>query len=109
VAGFETVVMPEKDPANLGWVTCLWVFLLSRLGGFVAYWQKLKDGSVRVFNVVEFIGELCTSAFTGILTYYLCDAAHISAFLTAALVGISGRIGNRALFLLEKFLSDKLK
>ena len=109
MAGFETLVMPDKDPTNLGWVTYLWVVLLSSLGGFVAFWQKLKDGSVRVFNVVEFIGELCTSAFTGILTYYLCEAAHFSAFLTAALVGISGHMGNRALFLIEKFLSDKLK
>jgi hypothetical protein len=93
--------MPEKDPTNLGWVIYLCVMLLSGLGGlggFVAFWQKLKDGSVRVFNVVEFIGELCTSAFTGILTYYLCEAAHFSAFLTAALVVISRHMGNRALF-----------
>jgi len=34
--------MPEKDPTNLGWVTYLWVVLLSGLGGFVAFWQKLK-------------------------------------------------------------------
>ena len=101
--------MPEKDPINLGWVTCLRVVLLSGLGGFVEFWQKLKDGSVWVFNVVEFIGELCTSAFTGILTYYLCEAAHFPAFLTAALVGISGHMGSRKLFLIGKFLSHKLK
>ena len=101
--------MPEKDPMNLGWVTYLWVFLLSGLGGIVAFWQKLRDGYVRVFNVVEFIGELCTSAFTGIVTYYLCEAAHFSAFLTAALVGISGHMGNLLLFLFEKYLSDRFK
>ena len=101
--------MPEKDPTNLGWITYLWVVLLSSLGGMVAFWQKLRDGNARVFNVVEFIGELCTSAFTGVVTYYLCEVAHFSAFLTAALVGISGHMGNRLLFLFEKYLSERFK
>ena len=99
--------MPEKDPLNLGWLTYAWIAVLSMLGGLVAFLQKLKEGSVRVFNVVEFVGELCTSAFTGVVTYYLCEAAHFSAFLTAALVGISGHMGNRLLFLFEKYLSER--
>ena len=101
--------MPEKDPTNLGWVTYLWVVLLSGLGGFVAFWQKLKDGSVRVFNVVEFIGELCTSAFTGVVTFYLCEAAQFPPVLTAALVGISGHMGSRGLYLIEKHLTNRFK
>ena len=99
--------MPEKDPTNLGWLTYVWVIALSMAGGFVAFLQKLKDGSVRVFNVVEFVGEICTSAFTGVLTYYLCEAAHFHPLVTAACVGVSGHMGNRALFLVEKLLSDK--
>ena len=99
--------MPEKDPTNLGVLTYVWVFVLSALGGFVAFLQKLRDGNVRVFNLVEFIGELCTSAFTGVLTYYLCEAAHFQPLLTAACVGNAGHMGSRALYLIEKLLSDK--
>jgi hypothetical protein len=59
----------DKDPAAYDLLTYAWVFLLSVLGGVVAFLQKLRDGNARVFNLVEFIGELCTSAFTGVVTF----------------------------------------
>ena len=101
--------MNDKDPAAYDLLTYAWVFLLSLMGGVVAFLQKLRDGSARVFNLIEFIGELCTSAFTGVVTFYLCESAQFPAVLTAALVGIAGHMGNRGLFLIEKFLSNKLK
>jgi hypothetical protein len=99
----------DKDPAAYDLLTYAWVFLLSLMGGVVAFLQKLRDGSARVFNLIEFIGELCTSAFTGVVTFYLCESAQFPPVLTAALVGIAGHMGNRGLFLIEKFLSNKLK
>jgi hypothetical protein len=101
--------MNEKDPAAYDLLTYAWVFVLSVLGGVVAFLQKLRDGNARVFNLVEFIGELCTSAFTGVVTFYLCEAAQFPPVLTAALVGISGHMGSRGLFLIEKHLTNRFK
>jgi hypothetical protein len=101
--------MNEKDPAAYDLLTYAWVFVLSLMGGVVAFLQKLREGHTRAFNLIEFIGELCTSAFTGVVTFYLCESAQFPPVLTAALVGMSGHMGSRGLFLIEKFLSNKLQ
>jgi hypothetical protein len=101
--------MNEKDPAAYDLLTYGWVLLLSVMGGVVAFLRKLREGHTRVFNLIEFIGELCTSAFTGVVTFYLCEAAQLPPVLTAALMGISGHMGSRGLFLIEKHLTHKLK
>ena len=101
--------MNEKDPQSYDLLTYAWVFVLSVMGGLVAFLQKLRDGNARVFNLIEFTGELCTSAFTGVVTFYLCESAQFPPVLTAALVGISGHMGNRLLFLFEKYLSERFK
>ena len=93
-----------KDPTNYGLITYAWVFALSITGGIVNFSRKLKDGNVRIFNLVEFIGELFTSAFAGVITFWLCEAAEINPLISAALVGISGHAGSRAIFALEKWL-----
>lgn len=98
---------PENDPTTFPILTYAWVLGLSIMGGFAAFMRKLKDGSARVFNFVEFIGEVVTSAFAGLITFYLCEASHLDRMLSAALVGIAGHMGSRAIYLLEKFLSDK--
>lgn len=95
--------MPEKDPQNYALLTYLWVFLLSAWGGLVSFINKVKTGETRRFNVIELIGELCTSAFAGVLTFWACEHANLAPLLTAAFVGISGHMGSRAIFNMEKF------
>lgn len=97
----------EKGPESYAWITYLWVFGLSSLGGMVAFIRKVKDGHARAWNFAEFLGEIATSAFAGIITFFLCSNTSMSPLLTAALVGISGHMGSRAIYLLEKFFSDK--
>lgn len=96
--------MIEKDPSNYPLLTYSWVFGLSMMGGVVSFMRKLKAGNARAFNIVEFIGEIVTSGFVGILTFYLCEASGFSQVLTAAFVGISGHMGSRAIFMFEKKL-----
>lgn len=94
--------MPEKDPTTYSLLTYAWVFLLSGWGGFVSFMRKVKSGQARAWNFVELVGELATSSLAGLLTFYLAENAGFSPLLTAALVGISGHMGSRALFMLEK-------
>lgn len=95
--------MPEKDPTNYSMITYLWVIVLSAWGGTVNFMRKRKSGEARPFNIAELTGEVFTSGFAGVLTFWLCEAAGISPLITAALVGISGHMGGRAIFRLERW------
>lgn len=100
--------MPEKDPTSYTLLTYAWVSLLSSWGGAVNFLRKRRDGTARPFNVTEFVGEIVTSAFAGVVTFWLCEAAGISPLITAALVAISGHMGSRAIFQLEKWAESRL-
>lgn len=99
--------MPEKSPETYSYLTYAWVFGLSALGGFVSFMRKLKQGHARAWNFVELVGELTTSAFAGVITFWLCEWAGFAPLATAAFVGIAGHMGSRAIFQLEGFFSTK--
>lgn len=99
--------MVEKDPTSYSFLTYGWVFALAILGGIVNFMRKLSDGSARIFNIAELIGEIVTSGFAGVLCFWLAENAGLAPLVTAALVGISGHMGSRALFLFEDFLKSK--
>lgn len=105
-------VMPEKDPNNISIfgvaVAHAWVLLLSVLGGAVSYVHRVRTGMARRFNLPELIGDMFISGFVGIITFYLCRWAQLDDLLTAALVGIAGHMGSRALFLMEKVIERKI-
>ncbi len=83
------------------WLTYLWVVGIAAWGGIVSYIAKVRRGITRRFSFTELIGEIVTSAFAGVLAFWLCEAAGGQPLLTAALVGISGHMGARAIFVME--------
>lgn len=89
------------------WVSYLWVVGLSSLGGIVHYFNVMRETKMK-FNLFALIGEILTSAFVGIITFFLCDAAGLNWQMTAAMVGISGHMGTRAIFKFEKLWSKTL-
>ncbi len=97
----------EKDPTTYAAATYLWVFALSIIGGIVNFVRKVKIGESRPFNILELVGEVLTSAFAGIITFYLCEWTNIPQVLTAALVGISGHMGSRAIYFFEKWAEKR--
>jgi len=99
--------MPEKSPETYSFITYGWVFALAILGGVVSFMRKIQQGHSRAFNLIEFIGEIVTSAFAGVLTFWMCEHASLSPLVTAAFVGISGHMGSRALFMFEEYLQAK--
>lgn len=101
--------MPEKDPTTYSLLTYAWVFALSAWGGIVSWIRKRNNGETRPFNLTEFIGEIITSAFAGIITFYLCESAQIAPVITAALVAVSGHMGTRAIYFAEQLLERKFK
>ena len=100
--------MPEKDPTTYSILTYAWVVGLSCLGGIVSFARKIRAGQARPYNLMEFFGEIMTSAFVGIITFYLCEAAALDTLMTAVFVGVSGHMGTRAIYMLERFAQDRL-
>lgn len=103
----DVPVSLDKDPLAFGLLTYAWVLVLSVWGGAVAYLGRLRDRSLS-FRVMEFIGEIFTSGFAGILTFWLAEAAGINSLVTAALVGVSGHMGSRAIHALEDYYQNRL-
>jgi hypothetical protein len=94
----------DVGPTAFSLLTYAWVFAISILGGIVNFIRKVRDGETRAFRFTEFIGEIVTSAFAGVITFYLCKASNISELLTAVFVGVAGHMGSRAIFKLEKIV-----
>lgn len=99
--------MPEKSPESYTYLTYLWVFGLSALGGAVSFLRKVKDGHARAWNFAEFFGEIFTSAFAGVMTFYLCEWGGFAPLATAAFVGIAGHMGSKAIAHLEGFFEAR--
>ncbi len=98
----------ERDPFDYSFWTYVWVLMLSAFGGLVNFSHKLQDGLTTPFRLTEFVGELVTSAFAGLLTFWLCESAGIDKLISAVLIAISGHMGSRAIFRLERWLERRL-
>lgn len=101
--------MNERGPFDYHVLTYLWVIALSSFAGWVNWMRKLREGQLRPFNVIELVGELATSTLAGLLTFWLCEWASIDKLLSAVFIAISGHMGTRAIFLMEKFLEARAK
>ena len=77
-------------------------------GGVANYIQKVRLGQVARFNFTELIGDMFIAGFTGLLTFWMCQAAEFSEFMTAFFVGVSGHMGGRLIGKMEQFMSRKL-
>lgn len=96
-----------KDPASIPWITYLWVVGLSAWGGLVSFYSKTRRGVSRAWNITELVGELATSALSGVITFYLCEYSGTPPLLSAALIAISGHMGSRLIFMVESRLEDR--
>lgn len=86
-----------------------WMMGVAMLGGAVHFYQKVKAGKARPFNLMELFGELLTSGFVGIVTFWICRKFNLDEYLTATFVAITGHMGTRAIFLAEQWMEKKAK
>lgn len=83
------------------------VFMLIAVwGGTASYIGRLKKLNRR-FSIIELVGEWTISGFAGIITAYFCQELNQSFFITAALAGVAGHMGGRAIYLMEHILERK--
>jgi CHASE2 domain-containing sensor protein len=107
-AAVVAVLERSKDPTSYSWLTYAWVVLWSVLGGIVSWYGKIKAGAARPFNLAELLGEIATSAFAGVTTFYLCEWAHLDPLLSAVFIGIAGHMGTRFVFFMERVLEKHM-
>ena len=74
---------------------------IALLGGIVSWAAKVRAGTLQAWNLMALVGELCTSALAGLLCFWLCEWQQFNPLLTAALIGIAGHMGTRAITMAE--------
>jgi len=92
-----------KDPMDYPLKQYGFLLGTALLGGLVSWSAKVRKGEVQAWQLTHLVGELCTSAFAGLLAFWLCEWASTPALLTASFVGIAGHMGARAIQTFEAF------
>lgn len=85
------------------------VLAMALLGGVVEWYAKVKRGELNSRNLTALVGELTTSALAGLLAFFVCEWLGVNQLLAAAVVGISGHMGARALALGEAWLQRRVE
>lgn len=85
------------------------VLATALLGGLANWWIKVRKGELVVWSIAALIGELCVSAFAGLMAFWLCEWWVLPPLLTAAVVGMSGHAGARGLNALESIGQDVIE
>lgn len=75
---------------------------IALLGGLVSWLTKVRRGDASPWGVMQLVGELCTSAFAGLLAFWLCEWSGAPPLLSATMTGIAGHMGTRAIAAFEE-------
>ncbi len=100
IAKAETIL---KNPLSYSLREYGVVLGIALLGGLASWYAKVQRGELQVLSIASLIGELAISAFVGLLAFWLCEYLNFAPLLTAAIVGMSGHAGAKAISRLEAF------
>jgi hypothetical protein len=104
----SVVVAAAKDPLSYPLKQWALVLGLALFGGIASWWAKVRKGTVAFHNLQALIGELTISAFAGVMVFLICEYMNLAPTLTAAIVGMAGHMGNRAISFVERRLSTRI-
>ncbi len=99
----ENSIWAQLVEAGYGY---FWFVFLAMWGGTANYISRVKKEGMK-FSIIELIGEWSISGFAGIITALICQEMQVSTLMTAALVGISGHAGGRAIVVFEQLFRSK--
>lgn len=97
----------DKNPLDYSVGQYLFLLGIAVLGGAVSWFAKVRAGHLQAWNAMHLIGELTTSAFAGLLAFYLCEWAGTPQLVTISMVGVAGHMGARAIEAFEKMARRK--
>lgn len=108
-ADAAALVAVAKTPWGYSLKEYGFVLGMALLGGAVEWYAKVRRGELNAGNLTALVGELTTSALAGLLAFFVCEWMGVNQLLAAAVVGISGHMGARALALGETWLQGKVR
>ena len=85
------------------------ILAIAMLGGFVRWYNAVRRGESAAYDLRILVGELGTSAFMGILTFWACEAMSVQPLVTAALAGMAGHAGVAGLLWAERIMKRFLE
>ena len=98
-----------QDPLELPLKQYALVLAVALLGGIVSFYTKVRAGHVAAWNVFHLVGEMATSAFAGLLAFWICAYVDTPPLLMAAVVGIAGHMGARAISMFEHWAQKRFQ
>lgn len=98
-----------KDPLSYPLKTYGFMLVMAIFGGFVSWYAKVRRNEIPGSSVFHFIGEITTSAFAGLITFFACEYIGLPQIITAGLVGVSGHMGAKVISLYEAAAAKKLE
>lgn len=97
-------VIPPRSPLSYSLREYGLILAIAMLGGFVRWYNAVRRGESAAYDLRILVGELFTSAFMGILTFWACEAIGVQPLVTAALAGMAGHAGVSGLLWAERVL-----
>lgn len=97
-----------RDVLNLPLKQYALVLGMSLLGGFAGWYSKVRRGELSSASLFSLIGEMATSALAGLGAFFLCDYMAVPIGVTAAITGMAGYMGGRAVDLAERILQARI-
>lgn len=96
------------DPGNgVSWWSALLAFILATWGGAVSYLHRVARGKLRC-SFREFAIEIFTSAFAGMIVFFIAVSFGVPEWAAGALSGLGGHAGTRTIFLLQSILVKRV-
>lgn len=81
----------DKDPFGYPLSDYMWTIGLAAVASIIRYLNGMTQ-----FYFGRLLLDALSGGFTGLLTFWLCEASNIGGALSAFLIGVSGLMGNRA-------------
>lgn len=97
VHGASAADAAPKEPLDYSLRQYGFILGIALLGGLVGWHRKVKRGAARYADLKALVGELATSAFAGLLAFWACRYTGLHPALEAAVVGMAGHMGAKAL------------
>lgn len=96
------------DPFNVPLREGAAILGMALLGGFVGWYRKVRAGEIPGSSLFALVGEMATSSLAGMGAFFVCAYLGLPMGLTAAIAGLCGYMGGRAIEMAERALQARI-